>query len=263
VTSHSLTLTGLSRKTVYYFRVSSKDGAENTATSPVPPATNSFKTNPGGGVLSLQASKGSIKLQWAPITDPDVQSVLIYRSTTSYPEPMGIPLVTLPPSATSYRDTAVTPGTTYYYTVLTRDAAGDLSDPAHISFTAPTAPRVTVSLTRTLSTPMRGAEVKALQQFLISQGLLEQGSDSGYFGIKTYAAVKQFQCQQNIVCSGTSKLTEWGMVGPRTRQRINELGQGISPSPLPSPSGPDLSTVQILQSQLALLLQQLAVLQER
>jgi peptidoglycan hydrolase-like protein with peptidoglycan-binding domain len=159
VTSHSLTLTGLSRKTVYYFRVSSKDGAGNTATSPVPPATNSFKTNPGGGVLSLQASKGSIKLQWAPI--------------------------------------------------------------------------------------------------------LEQGSDSGYFGIKTYAAVKQFQCQQNIVCSGTSKLTEWGMVGPRTRQRINELGQGISPSPLPSPSGSDLSTVQILQSQLALLLQQLAVLQGR
>ena len=44
VLSHSLTLTGLSPATTYYYRVTSADANANSATQPVPPATASFLT---------------------------------------------------------------------------------------------------------------------------------------------------------------------------------------------------------------------------
>jgi hypothetical protein len=44
VASHSMSLTGLSVGTIYYYRVTSADAASNTTTQPVPPATLSFTT---------------------------------------------------------------------------------------------------------------------------------------------------------------------------------------------------------------------------
>ncbi len=46
VTDHALTLTGLSPNTIYYYRATSQDGAGNSATLPVPPATADFTTPP-------------------------------------------------------------------------------------------------------------------------------------------------------------------------------------------------------------------------
>ena len=46
VTSHSVTLTGLTSNTTYYFRVSSADGSANTATSPQSPAPPASFTTP-------------------------------------------------------------------------------------------------------------------------------------------------------------------------------------------------------------------------
>jgi chitodextrinase len=253
VTGHAVNLTNLSKKTTYYFKVQSKDAANNTATSPAT-GTNSFRTNPGGGVISLQASNGSVKLAWAPISDPDVTQIVIYRSTSGYPEASGQPLTTLPANATNYRDTDVTAGTTYYYSVYTKDGAGDLSDPSNISYTAGAehgngggGGTVTIRLTKVLSTPMRGEEVKSLQEFLIANNYLNAGDNSGYFGLKTFGAVKRFQCDQNIVCTGTSKTTGWGMVGPQTRLRINSLSGGAAPT------ADEQSQIQALIAQIAAL----------
>ena len=252
-----MNLTNLAKKTTYYFKVQSKDAANNTGTSPAS-GTNSFKTNPGGGVISLQASNGSVKLAWSPIQDPDVTAIVIYRSTTRYPDTTRTPYATLPANATNYRDTNVTPGTTYYYSVSTKDAAGDLSEPSNIAFTAPQEGgsggggiTPVIKLTKVLATPMKGEEVKALQQFLIAKGYLESGSDTGTFGLKTFAAVKQFQCTENIVCSGTSKTTGWGMVGPTTRQRINAL------SGAPAPTADEQAQIEMLKAQIAALQQML------
>jgi len=44
VTSHSITLFGLTPNTIYYYRVSSTDAANNSATSPVAPGTLTFTT---------------------------------------------------------------------------------------------------------------------------------------------------------------------------------------------------------------------------
>ncbi|HEX4104025.1 MAG TPA: fibronectin type III domain-containing protein [Candidatus Paceibacterota bacterium] len=63
--------------------------------------------------------------------------------------------------------------------------------------------------------------VKNLQIFLIEDGYLGQGYDTGYFGALTQKAVEQFQCAQAIICSGNPGTTGWGSVGPRTRAALN------------------------------------------
>ncbi len=76
------------------------------------------------------------------------------------------------------------------------------------------------SLTRSLSKGARGGDVTQLQRFLIAQGQLGQGNDSGYFGLLTETAVKKFQCKHMSICSGSSTSNGYGVVGPRTRVMI-------------------------------------------
>ncbi|MBY0293978.1 peptidoglycan-binding protein [Patescibacteria group bacterium] len=63
----------------------------------------------------------------------------------------------------------------------------------------------------------RGTEVAALQDVLISKGLLPAGSATGYFGPLTRAAVQQLQTNAGIVSSGDENSTGFGLVGARTR----------------------------------------------
>lgn len=72
-----------------------------------------------------------------------------------------------------------------------------------------------VSLARTLSTGVQGDDVKELQTILVSKGYLA-ATPNGYFGPATLAAVKQFQCEQKIVCSGSS----YGVAGPNTQASL-------------------------------------------
>ncbi|MBV9349340.1 MAG: peptidoglycan-binding protein [Patescibacteria group bacterium] len=69
---------------------------------------------------------------------------------------------------------------------------------------------------RTMVYGMSGSDVRAMQGTLIADGYLSPGSNTGYFGSLTLAAVKKFQCDQNIVCSGSS----YGIVGPHTQAAL-------------------------------------------
>ena len=69
-----------------------------------------------------------------------------------------------------------------------------------------------------------------LQNFLISQGYLANGSAVGVFGKLTQAAVQQFQKDQGIVTSGTPASTGYGAVGARTRERIVALSAAATQS---------------------------------
>ncbi len=69
----------------------------------------------------------------------------------------------------------------------------------------------------------RNDEVRLLQDFLIGQGLLAGGNNTGFFGAKTQEAVRQFQKKYGLVASGTPATTGYGLVGKRTRQKLNEL----------------------------------------
>lgn len=81
----------------------------------------------------------------------------------------------------------------------------------------------------TLTAGMSGSAVTALQQALIAQGYLN-ASATGYFGPATLAAVKKFQCERGIVCSGSS----YGVYGPRTQAALgagSSAGEGTTPAP--------------------------------
>jgi spore germination protein YaaH len=87
---------------------------------------------------------------------------------------------------------------------------------------------------RSLSQGMTGSDVTALQQALVAKGYLT-ATPNGRFGPATLAAVKKFQCDQNIVCSGSSH----GIYGPRTQAALAGAGSGGStggPSTTPGKS---------------------------
>ena len=79
----------------------------------------------------------------------------------------------------------------------------------------------TIQITRNLSYKSRGEQVTALQTFLISQGYLSF-SATGYFGILTLKAVKDFQRANYI--------NPTGFVGPATRGMISKLSLDSSSS---------------------------------
>ncbi len=79
------------------------------------------------------------------------------------------------------------------------------------------------TLTRNLLPSNKGEEVKILQNFLISQGLLSADSNTGYFGPATQKAVQDFQKARGLVSSGDFWTTGYGMVGPATRAMINSI----------------------------------------
>ena len=75
-------------------------------------------------------------------------------------------------------------------------------------------------LTRTLSRGSSGADVPALQNYLIRQSLLASGNNTGFFGSLTEAAVQRWQAQHSIVSTGSPATTGYGAVGPETRAAL-------------------------------------------
>ncbi len=74
------------------------------------------------------------------------------------------------------------------------------------------------SLTRTLTMGTQGEDVRALQQFLISERELLSDYATGYFGFFTQAAVGRWQKSNGVVTSLDE--SGLGIVGPRTRAAI-------------------------------------------
>ncbi len=103
---------------------------------------------------------------------------------------------------------------------LTRTKLNQLISGAPSSTAAP-ATTTTAPSGNALSLGASGAAVTALQSFLRAQGYLSS-APTGYFGPLTERAVQGFQCDQNIVCSGTPATTGFGSVGPKTRARIGQ-----------------------------------------
>ena len=74
-------------------------------------------------------------------------------------------------------------------------------------------------------------EVKQLQEFLntdpntqiSSTGEGSPGNETTFFGSLTEKAVQKFQTKHGIVSSGTPDTTGFGRIGPKTRQKLNEL----------------------------------------
>ena len=78
-----------------------------------------------------------------------------------------------------------------------------------------------VGLAAELDLGDRGDEVIKLLNFLISQGYLAEGLNTGYFGAQTQAALIQFQMVQGIV--ENAETPGAGRVGPTTLAAINSF----------------------------------------
>jgi chitodextrinase len=293
-TSRTITLSTLKRNTTYNYQVVSTDASGNIARSANRTFTTPSRLSKPPKTATLTATNGSVILTWSDPKDNnnDIyelwRGVLIMRSTAGF---IQVPdkttaLADVPSATKTYRDTTVTAGTTYYYSVFTYDDQGVFSDPAYVSFTpteqtqastgggatsggtpstpgassgstggdtsstptvvvyipkssplASTTPTVIqtpnltiVLITKTMSRGSKIAEVKALQQFLISQGYLPANTPLGNYGPVTEQAVKAFQRKNGIVSSGSPATTGYGMVGAKTRAVINALLQKQTPT---------------------------------
>lgn len=78
-----------------------------------------------------------------------------------------------------------------------------------------------------LSLGSENQQVTELQQILVSKGHLTMpaGTSYGYYGTLTQSAVQEFQCANNIICTGTADSTGYGAVGPKTREVLNSSNQ--------------------------------------
>ncbi|MBI3020193.1 MAG: exo-alpha-sialidase [Parcubacteria group bacterium] len=83
--------------------------------------------------------------------------------------------------------------------------------------------QTTFIFSRTLRKGNSGAEVKKLQEILaVMPDVYPEKLVTGYFGVLTRQAVQRFQAKNGIVSSGDEKTTGYGLVGPKTRKKLNE-----------------------------------------
>ena len=132
---------GLTTGTTYYYTVtavnSSSQSAQSTETSVTPGGTI-----PGALALSASSSGTQIVLHWSAAVG--AASYALFRSTDNY----NFTYYRTGLTATTFTDTAVTPGVTYYYIVAAANTAGlgpnsstVSATPGTATLTAPTAPR--------------------------------------------------------------------------------------------------------------------------
>ena len=91
-----------------------------------------FQPGPAAPVLQAAANAASVTLTWSgpPAGTPAITTYTIYRGTSSGGESM---LATVSGPATQYTDSAVTPGTAYYYQVTASNSAGTSAASAEAS----------------------------------------------------------------------------------------------------------------------------------
>jgi hypothetical protein len=83
-------------------------------------------------------------------------------------------------------------------------------------------------ITRVLSIGSRGDDVRKLQKYLArDKDIYPDGLLTGYFGPLTQRAVKAFQKKHKVISSGDPETTGYGVFGPQTRSKLEEIGHGV------------------------------------
>jgi xyloglucan-specific exo-beta-1,4-glucanase len=133
VATTSYTNTGLTNGTTYYFVVTALNAGGESANSAQASATpNAVPAVPTG--LTATAGNTQVALSWTASSGATAYDVK--RSTVSG---SGYATITSP-TGTSYTNTGLTNGTTYYYVVAAKNAAGSSANSAQVSATPAPAP---------------------------------------------------------------------------------------------------------------------------
>lgn len=144
--------TGLTNGTKYFYVVSAVNSAGESANSAEVSATPVAPAGPPPAPTNLSATAGNaqVSLNWTASTG--ATSYNVKRSTTS-----GGPYSQIATaSTTSYNDSGLTNGTTYYYVVSAANSAGESanSNQASATPTASTSPDVTITINPTNTHPI-------------------------------------------------------------------------------------------------------------
>ncbi len=260
VTSHSISLSGLTASTAYHFQVASADASGNVATSSDYTFTTTAVPDTTPPVIS-SISSGSLSTSGTTITwttDEAADSQVNYGTSASYGSQTTLDSTLV--TSHSIVISGLSAGTTYHYQVVSKDASGNTATSSDQTFTTsaqpssggsssgsysgggsiliqpsvpgcptgfncvvnPTPTILPNTFTRDLTIKSTGSDVKVLQQFLIAKGFLASGNDTGYFGPLTQAALAQYQLSMGIKPSV-------GYFGSLTRAVI-AVSQNISPT---------------------------------
>jgi fibronectin type 3 domain-containing protein len=131
-TATTYTDTAVTNGTTYYYVVAAVNGAGTSANSSQVSATPQLAVPPVPTNVVASAGNGQVGLSWS--ASSGATSYNVGRSTTS-----GGPYTTIAsPTATTYTDTAVTNGTTYYYVVAAVNSAGTSANSSQVSATPAT-----------------------------------------------------------------------------------------------------------------------------
>ena len=268
---------------IYVYTVKAYDVAGNVSAASTPAQVMVQQTNGPGvpnGLSAVLLGTSSAQLSWNPAVDSlPITGYTIYRDDTQ------IASVT----SLNYVDGGLASGT-YAYSVSATDTGGTVSatsSPAAVIIPAielvssPTATgpasmpsssavssnaaSETLSglmgsgiptFTQFLYFGLRSAQVQGLQSLFAGHGYLASANATGFFGSLTLHALQQFQCDQNIVCTGGGG---WGTVGPKTRAALNALlgsTPAVSSVPSSSSSSSLVAQLQALEAELAALQKQ-------
>src|SRR3989344_3364001 len=140
ITSHDMTLTGLSASTTYYYLIQSSDASGNIGTSTeqsfttlsVPPDTTAPVIS---GVSATSTATTTASVTWT--TNENSDSKVWYAATTPISATGSTPTVSSPILVKSHDLTiaGLSASTTYYYLVQSNDASGNIGTSTEQSFT--------------------------------------------------------------------------------------------------------------------------------
>ncbi|MFA6503840.1 MAG: fibronectin type III domain-containing protein [Patescibacteria group bacterium] len=136
VLNHSISLVGLSQNTIYYYQVISQDQYSQNATSTIRSFRTGADTTPPTNV-TLNATPGNIMvlLTWVTPPEPDFAGTRLVRTLGAYPTGPQDGTLVYNGSATTFLDTGLTNGTTYFYGAYSFDYNGNYSSGALASAT--------------------------------------------------------------------------------------------------------------------------------
>lgn len=210
-----------------------------------------FSTATGQRCPAAASSAASGSLQSATfarnlslgMSGPDVRNLQRFLNSSGFPVAASGPgsagseTLTFGPAtkaalARYQRDRGISPAAGYFGPV-TRNSVGSVSgEGAQGAAASETLPAASQSAhIGNLAPGSSGPAVKALRVRLREAGYLapygsasdvpaSASAETGTFGATTESAVRKFQCDKSIVCTGSAATTGWGTVGPRTRAAL-------------------------------------------